>query len=95
MYYDLGCTRVGKSHIKLEEDLHISSIARLSTETKIKPQSGKVCLCRVKGNVQVLNSKLHQITAAENSTFNQEPGLIVVISIVKATKQGQCLGIYN
>ena len=70
MYYDLGWIRVGKSYIKLEEDLHISSIARLTTETIIKPQSGKVCLCRVKGNEQVLNSKLHQVIATENSILN-------------------------
>ena len=91
MYYDLGCTRVGKSYIKLEEDLHISSIARLTTETTIKQQLGKVCSCRVKGNEQVLNSKLHQVIAAENSTLNQEPGLIVVNFIVKVTKQGMFL----
>ena len=65
MYYDLGCIRVGKSYIKLEEDLHISSIARLTTKTIIKPQSGNVCLCRVKGNEQVLNSELHQVIAAK------------------------------
>ena len=91
MYYDLGCIRVGKSYIKLEEDLHISSIARLTTETIIKPQSGKVCLCRVKGNDQVLNYKLHHVIAAEKSTLNQEPRLIVVNSIVKVTKQGKIL----
>ena len=91
MYYDLGCIRVGKSYIKLEKDFHISSIARLTTEAIIKPQSGKVCLCRVKGNEQVLNSKLHQVIAAEDSTLNQEPGPIVVNSIVKVTKQGKFL----
>ena len=37
MYYDLGCIRVGKSYVKLEEDLHISSIVRLATKTQIKP----------------------------------------------------------
>ena len=62
MYYDLGCIRVGKSYIKLEEDVHISSIARLTTEIIIKPQSGKVCLYRVKGNEQALNSKLHKLS---------------------------------
>ena len=83
--------RVGKFYIKLEVDLHISSIARLTTETIIKPQSGKVCLCRVKGNVKVLNSKLHQVIVVENSTVNQELGLIGVNSIVKVTKQGKFL----
>ena len=42
MYYDLGCIRFGKSYIKLENDLHISSITRITTETIIKPQSLKV-----------------------------------------------------
>ena len=70
---------------------HISSIARLTTETIIKPQIGKVCLCRLKGNEYVLNSKWHQVIAAENRTLNQEPGLIVVNSIVKVTKQGKFL----
>ena len=91
MYYDLGCSRVGKSYITLEEDLHISFISRLTTETIIKLQSGKVCLCRVKGNEQVLISKLHHVIAAENSTLNQEPGLMVVNSIVKVIKQGKFL----
>ena len=48
MYYDLGCIRVGKSYIKLEKDLHISSIARFTTETIIKPHFGKVCYTELK-----------------------------------------------
>ena len=91
MYYNLGHSRVVKPFIKHEEDLHISSIARLTTETIMKPQSGRVCLCRVKGNEQVLNSKLHQVIAAENSTLNQEPGMVVVNSILKVTKKGKFL----
>ena len=39
MYYDLGCIRVGMSYIKLEKDLHISSIVRLANKTQIKPQT--------------------------------------------------------
>ena len=27
MYYNMGCIRVGKSFIKMEEDIHVSSIA--------------------------------------------------------------------
>ena len=30
MYYDLGCIRIGKSYFKMEEDAHISSLARLA-----------------------------------------------------------------
>ena len=36
MYYDLGCIRVDKSYIKLEEDLHISSIVRLATKCCVR-----------------------------------------------------------
>ena len=38
-----------------------------------------------------MNFKLHQVIEAENSTLNQEPGLIIVNSIVKVTKQGMFL----
>ena len=45
MYYDLGYIRVGKSYIKLEEDLHISSIVELATKTQVKPQNAMfVCV---------------------------------------------------
>ena len=30
MYYGLGCIRIGKSYVKMEEDIHISSLARLT-----------------------------------------------------------------
>ena len=60
MYYDLGCTRIGKSYVKMEEDIHISSFARLTTQRIIRLQTGKFCLCIAKGNKQLLNSKFHQ-----------------------------------
>ena len=27
MYYDLGCIKIGKSYVKMEEDIHISLLA--------------------------------------------------------------------
>ena len=89
MYYDLGCIRVGKSYVKLEEDLHISSIGRLATKTQIKPQTAKLCMCKVKGTKQALHNRLHQVIPSENSILNQEPGLLAINSIVKRTKQGK------
>ena len=91
MYYDLGCIRVGKSYVKLEEDLHISSSVRLATKTQIKPQTAKFCMCKVKGNKQALHNRLHQVIPSENSILNQELGLLAVNSIVKTTKQGKFL----
>ena len=40
MYYDLGCIRIGKSYVKMEEDIHISSLDRHTAHTVIKPQIG-------------------------------------------------------
>ena len=34
MYYDLGCIRIGKFYVRIEEDIHISSLARLITHTQ-------------------------------------------------------------
>ena len=67
MYYDLGCIKVGKSHVKMEEDIHISSLIRLKHKAVIKPQTGKLCWGKVKGNTQLLKSKLHQVMSIENS----------------------------
>ena len=42
MYYDFACIRIGKSYVKMEEDLHISSLARLTAQTVIRPKQGIV-----------------------------------------------------
>ena len=41
MYYDVGCIRIGKSYVKIEEDINISSLARVTAHTIIRPQNGK------------------------------------------------------
>ena len=41
MYCDLGCIRIGKSYVKIEKDIHISSLARLTTDTLIRPARQK------------------------------------------------------
>ena len=50
MYYDLGYISIGKSYVKMEEDIHISSLARLTLHSTIRLQTGKFCLCIAKGN---------------------------------------------
>ena len=89
MYYDLDCIRICKSYVKMEEDLHISLLARLTTQTVIRPQTGKFCLCIAKGNKQLLNSKFQQVIPTEDNTISRKPGLLTVISIVKTSKQGK------
>ena len=70
MYYDSSCIRIGKLYVKME-DKHISSLARLTTQTVIRPQTGKFCLCIAKGNKQLLNSKFHHIIPNEDSTISR------------------------
>ena len=92
IYYDLGCIRIDKSYIKMEEDIHISSLGRPTVHTIIRLKTGKFCLCIAKGNEQLLNSKFHQVISTEDSTISREPGLLTVISIVKTSKQGNQIG---
>ena len=89
MYYDLGCIGIGKSYVKMEEDTHISSLARHTTQTVIRLQTKKFYLFIAKGNKQLLNSKLHQVNPTEDSTISRKPGLLIVNSIVTVSKQGK------
>ena len=82
MYYDLCCIRIGKSYVKMEDDMHISSLARLTAHTIIIPQTGKFCLCIAIGNEQLLNYKFHHIIPTEDSTISREPSLLTVNSVV-------------
>ena len=88
MYYDLVFIRIGKSYFKMEEDIHISSLPRLTAQTVIRPHTGEFCLCIAKGNKQLLNSKFHQVIPIVDSTISRESGLLTVNSIVKTSKQG-------
>ena len=88
MYYDLGCIRIGKLQDKMEEVIHISSLARLTVHTIIRPQTGKCCLYIAKGKQQLLNSKFHQVIPTEDSPIGREPGLLAVNSVVKS-KEGK------
>ena len=57
---------------KMEEDIHISLLARLTAHTIIRLQTGKFCICIAKGDEQLLNSNsiklfpLKTVLSAEN-----------------------------
>ena len=87
MYYELGCIRSGKFYVKMEDDIHISSLARLTAHIIIRPLTGKFCLSIAKGNEQLLNSKIHKVIPTKDSTISREPGLLTVNYIVKTSKQ--------
>ena len=91
MYYDLGCIRIGKSYVKMEQDIHISSLAILATQTVNRSQTVNFCLSITKGNKELLNSEFHQIIPTEDSIITRQPGLLMVSSVDKTNKQGKFL----
>ena len=79
MFYDLDCIKIGKSYVKIEEDIHVSLLARHTT------QNNNQC------NEQLLKTKFHQVIPIEDSTISRELGLLTVNSIVKTSKWGKFL----
>lgn len=43
IYFDLGCLRIEKIYVKLQEDIHISSLVGINKKLVIKPQTAVVC----------------------------------------------------
>lgn len=48
VYFDLGCLRIKDCYVPLEEDVHLSVIARLTRHTVLKPQTAYRLLARTK-----------------------------------------------
>ena len=71
LYFDLGCIRVNQTYIPLQEDLHISSIARVHTKTKVKPQTAVICKCKARNNPGIPTSGSYQISPAEIGFLNK------------------------
>lgn len=83
VYYDLGCIRVNNVYVPLQEDIHVSSIVRLCTKTKIPPQSSVICKCKLKENPAFPSSACYQVSSVETGFIGHEPGLMVTNSISK------------
>ena len=43
LFFDLGCLRIGKCYVSLEEDIKIASIVRCAKDAVLKPQTVNVC----------------------------------------------------
>ena len=48
MYFDPGCIRINQTYIPLQNDMRISSVLRVSSKAKIKPQSAVISRCKVR-----------------------------------------------
>lgn len=87
LYFDLGCLRVGKTYVPLEEDIHIASIVRLARTAVLKPQTTNICSGNIKYISELNETKLYEISSIENGYIGTEPGLMVANTVVKLNEQ--------
>ena len=87
IYYDLGCMRIeNKRYVNLEEDIHVSSVARIKYNTVLKPHSATICYAKVRPNPDFPVRVDYQIIAVEKGFTCREPGLEVVDSVSRLGK---------
>ena len=87
IYYDLGCMRIeNKRYVNLEEDIHVSSVARIKYNTVLKPHSASICYAKVRPNPDLPVRVDYQISAVEKGFTCREPGLEVVDSVSRLGK---------
>ena len=87
IYYDLGCMRIeNKRYVNLEEDIHVSSVARIKYNTVLKPHSATICYAKVRPNPDLPVRVDYQISAVEKGFTCREPGLDVVDSVSRLGK---------
>ena len=81
LYYDLGCMRLGKTYVQLQEDIHISSILRISKDTTLQPQTATICHVNLNKGFTVPSSGLLTLTPdidEKGITYIQdEPGVVL------------------
>ncbi|VDI50167.1 Hypothetical predicted protein [Mytilus galloprovincialis] len=62
LYFDLGCLRIQKNYVPLEEDINVASVVRLTVNAVLKPQSINVCPVGLKNNPSFGSTKLLEIS---------------------------------
>ena len=62
LYFDLGMLRIGKTYVKLEQDIHISSILRLDKKVELKPQTVSICYVKLNKGFRIPNSRLLEVS---------------------------------
>ena len=83
IYFDLGYLRVGKTYVRLEEDIHISSILRLTKKTLLRPQTTTICTVKLNNGFKIPDSGLLEVSEVDFGYLSKEPGLVVCKAITK------------
>ena len=83
LYFDLGCIRIHQTYVPLQEDIHISSIVRVHSKTKVKPQTAVICKCKVRNSPDLPMSEVYEISPPDVGFLGYEPGLMVTNLVAK------------
>ena len=86
LYFDLGCLRINKTYIPLQEDIHICSILRVDKDILLGPQTMTVNYVKLNQGFQVGDSGLVEVTNLDSDCIRDEPGLHVRESVNKTTR---------
>ncbi|CAC5408706.1 unnamed protein product [Mytilus coruscus] len=81
LYFDLGCLRIQKNYVPLEEDIHVASIVRLTVNAVLKPQTINVCPVGLKNNPSFGSTKLLEISpVASGKSRSAWAAPIIIVS---------------
>ncbi|CAC5412399.1 unnamed protein product [Mytilus coruscus] len=75
LYFDLGCLRIQKKYVPLEEDIHVASILRLTVNAVLKPIN--LCPVGLKNNPSFGSNNLLEISPVASGYVSTEPGLMI------------------
>ena len=89
LYYDLGCLRIGKKYIPLEEDIHIATVVRIASTVTLKPQTANVCTGHLRHKSEGFDSGSYEMSSIESGYVGTEPGLMIANIIVKPNRTGK------
>jgi len=81
IYFDLGYLRVGKTYVRLEEDIHISSIVRLQKKTVLKPNTVTICHVKLNKCFNVGESQLLTLTGTLEGVLSEQPEITIYESL--------------
>ena len=70
IFYDLGCLRIAnKTYVNMEEDIYISSVARIKNTTLLKLHLATICYGKLRQNPDIPVKTDYQVSAVCKGSF--------------------------
>lgn len=87
-------SRVGKTYVALEEDIHISSFVRLPFDSLIKPLTVTICQRKLKDRPDVPVNKLYSVKSVDRGYISTHPR-VMITNVVVHVKEKRALPLMN